>query len=158
MTSVVNLLDENNTTTATYNISASLSSAKVKTVYKGVAGMHESFPVPSTMYPCVFVELVDKSEEFRELGQSARRWVDITFDIVPVTNFGMGQTGVDRTASDVEIVQLTQNIEALIRSKVTLSGTVDMCLITNTDYSVKVSNDTYNGVSKIRLSCKKLTT
>jgi len=158
LTSLVNLLDENNTTTSTYNISASLSSSKVKTVYKGVAGMHESFPVPATMYPCVFVELVSKSEELNEIGRSARRWVDMTFDIIPVTNYGMGQSGVDRTASDVEIIQLTQNIEALIRANITLSSTVDIAEIRDTDYSVRLSNDTYNAVSRIRLSCKKLTT
>jgi hypothetical protein len=158
ITSLVTFLNDNNTTTSSNYISSSLSSSKVKTVYKGVSGMHQSFPVPATMYPCIFVELVSKTEEFRELGRSARRWVDITYDIIPITNYGMGQVGIDRTVSDVEIIQLTQNIEALIRANITLSSTVDITEIKKTDYSVKISNDTYNAVSRIRLSCKKLTT
>lgn len=159
LTSFENLLSENNTTTASIDVSGSLKT-RVQKFYKGVDGLHDSFPVMASLYPVVFVELMEKSEEFAQLGNSsAKRWVTIDFKVVPCTAYGLGSAteGEARENANAEIIQLTQNIEALLRSKIDLSGTVQSIKLVRTEYSSGVSESTYNCNSVIRVEAKKYT-
>jgi len=154
-----NLLNKNNTVTSSYDISESLNE-RVKKIYKGVEGMHRTLPVPVSRYPVVFVEIASKPEEFVELGNSARRDIEFNFQLVGITNYGIGSLdeGTARENSDNEVIQLTQNIETLLRNKITLSNTVDYCAISDVDYSADVSEKTYNSIAIINVMAKKLST
>lgn len=156
--SIENLLIKNNTNTADntttgYYISTDLQK-KIQAFYKGVQGLHEVKPVNQLQYPCVFVEIDSQPEEFAQIGNSARRNIDINFDIVPVT---MVAQPAGAEAADQEVIQLAQNIQALIRKNVEWSSTVKHCNITNTEYSViSKSPDTYNNVARITINVRKL--
>ena len=146
--SIKNLLDKNNTNTSSYYISNNLST----TVQQVVAGYHLSKPVPDYLYPAIWVELKNKTEEFANLSNSARRDATINFDIVAVVQHGLGQID-GREASDIEMITLASNIETLLRNKVQLSQTsvVVQSLANGTEYDVVESNDTYNSIAIIGL-------
>lgn len=146
--SIKNLLVKNNTNTSSFNISANLST----TVQQIVAGYHLSKPTPDFMYPAVWVELKNKSEEFGLIGNSAKRDGVINFDIVAIVQDGLGQFD-GREKSDIEMIQLANNIEGIFREKIQLSQTsvITSSLVTNTDYDVIESNDTYNSIAIIEL-------
>ena len=154
ITSLKNLLNENNTNTSSYYISSSITT-QVQQVLIGVDGSAEQIPIINNMYPSIILELKNKKEEFAELGRTSRRQTTIDIDIISIVHYGIGETnlsglsGQGRQKSDLECIQLTQNIENLIRNKITLSETVDSCIIKNVDYGIKFYNDTYNSVSKI---------
>ncbi len=153
LTSMENLLEKNNTTTSSNDVSASLNK-RVQGFYKGVRGFSDNIPIPRTLLPAVCVELDAKTEELPFMGGNAVRDMDVTFDIVPITGYGAGVSeGLEN--SDLELIRLTQNIEGLIRTKITLSSTVESLEITSTDFSVVVkSPDTYVSVARISLLAK----
>lgn len=157
MDSIKNLLEKNNTITSSYNISNGLN-GKVKSFYSGIQGMSENTPVALSLYPAVFVELSRKVENYERLGSPNRRDADIEMNIIPITNYGAGTSSQSKSRmnADYECINLTQNIEELIRNKITLSNTVSWVL-TNTDYNYRTQNveNTYNCVSRIFLDIKK---
>jgi hypothetical protein len=148
-----NLIIKNNTTTSSYDISASLNK-RVQSIYKGVRGFSEVKPIPINLYPAVCVEIDNKIEEFIVVGNSASRDLEINFSIVPIVHYGAGiQGGLD--VSDTEIIRLTQNIENMLRQNISASGTVESLEIINTDFAtVLKSTDTYNSVSRINVLTK----
>jgi len=151
--SLENLLHKNNTVSSSSDISNSLNK-RVQVFYKGSRGMSNKQPVPKTLYPCVFVELGNKTEEFITVGNNAKRDMNIEFDIVPVVDYGIG-TFDSRENSDIELIKLSQNIESLIRANITLSSTVHQALIINSTYDVELkADDTYISVSRITLLTK----
>ena len=153
--SVENFLVKNNTTTATIDISSGLNK-RVVSFYKGVEGISEKIPVPNNLYPAIFVELNADTEEIRLMSQRVKGQRDIELDmaIVTVVNYGIG-TGDNVENSDLESITLTQNIKDLIRSDITLSGTIQIFEVPSTDYSIQVGDtDTYNSVSRIQCNVK----
>jgi hypothetical protein len=145
-------LDKNNTTGSSYNISSSLTSA-VQAVY---VGYHVNKPIPNTVYPVIFIEPRDKVENFEQLGNTARRTIDVYCDIVAITNYGMA---ISRETSDNEMLQLSANIETLLRNYPRLSQTaVMMSNIDGTDYDVVESNDTWNSIARIKLAANIIST
>jgi hypothetical protein len=154
LTKIESLLNKNNTISSSYDISDSLNK-RVQRFYKGTSGMHTSLPVIDELYPCVFVEMDSKEEDWSQIGNSARRNMEIRFNIIPVVNYGMGAT-TDETAgrelSNIECIQVTQNIEYLLREKITLSQTtIQWNKIENTDYSQTLNEEnTYNSMGIIR--------
>lgn len=155
--SIKNLLEKNNTHTSSYYIGDGLN-GKVKSFYSGINGMNESTPIPLSLYPAIFVELNRKSENYERLGSANRRDVDIEINIIPITNYGAGSSSqsISRKNADYECIRLSQNIEELIRNKISLSNTVSWVL-TSTDYNYRTQNqdNTYNCVSKIYLDITK---
>ncbi|MHA1866629.1 MAG: hypothetical protein ACTSXD_01025 [Candidatus Heimdallarchaeaceae archaeon] len=143
--SIVNLLDKNNTTTSSYDISDGLA-IRVKQIKKGYS---KATPIPIQLYPTVFVELQTKKEEFSQLGKSSRRKVNIVYDIVPVVYYK------GREESDEQLLLLVQNIENLLRNKIDLSATVDFSVIEATDFDVIYRDDIWNSVAKITLNIEK---
>jgi len=148
---IVNLLTENNTTTSSYDISSGLTER-----VKEIIGDYAKSPQLNINYPAIYVETKNKKEEhFVMGGGSNKRNITMQFDIVAVCQYGFGQFD-GRLLSDKEMITLAQNIESLFRNKITLSNTVDMCLVTNTDYDVEqVGESTYNSAARISLEVKK---
>lgn len=152
--SLENYLIKNNTTTSSLDISGSLN-VRVQQFYKGTDGMSQSQPVPSTLYPVVFVELVRKEESHDTLGNSARkRTIIITYNIIPCVSYGPGQVD-QRESSNLELIQLAQNIEAALRYDASLSLTADRFSVTNSEYGTRYNQDsTYVSVAKITCEAK----
>ena len=149
LSTTANLLDKEKAT-----INAGLNKSFTKIVI-GVDGLHESYPVPKHLYPIIFVEVANKSEDFSCMGNYSERDTDISMTIVPVTDYGEG-IGRSREYAAQEILQITQNIENVIRDHIALSSTVESCNIEGTSYGVQVREDTYNHVSRISLKIKKM--
>jgi len=147
--SLKNLIEKNNTTTSSYNISAGLNE-KVKQV---VRGYHEIKPILNINFPSVFVELNNKQEEFAQLGRTDRRNISLNYNIVGVTDYGLGQPD-GREASDDEMIRLSSNLESLFRTFPKLSNTTQVlqALVSNVNYDVSESNDTYNSIVEITLT------
>lgn len=152
LTAVKNLLDKNNTTTSQYDISANLERRVVET-YKGVSGLYEHKTIPKNYYPCIFVELDSASEDIAELGNSARRDIKGTINIIAIT---MLEKFAGAETADIEIIKLSENIQKLLRNKITLSGTVDYIEDLSVDYNVISKADIYNNISKITITFKIL--
>jgi len=152
LNSVKNLLDKNNTTTSDYDISANLERRVVK-IYRGVSNLYEHKTIPKNYYPCVFVELDSIREENAQLGNSAKRDVSGTINIIAVT---MLEKPAGAESADTEIIRLSENIQKLLRNKITLSNTVDYIEDIAVDYNVITRADTYNNISKIIINFKIL--
>lgn len=146
--SLKNLLEKNNTNTSNYDISTDL----VSRVKKISSANSKKLPVLKLDYPVVFVELKNNKDSHIEMGNTARRDTEISIDIVPVIDYGMGTTEAQENSDD-ECFQLSQNIQYLLRNYITLSSTVDSCIIDNVDYDI--DEGTYNSQSRISLLIKK---
>lgn len=148
--SVTNFISKNNTTTSSYNVSSGLS----KKLTGVIAGYHKS-PRQNINLPYIWVELKRDREAFDSVGQRARRKVVIEFDIIGEVNTGLGQYS-GRGASDTEMIKLAQNVKNLLRSNPTLSSTAYNCLVTDTEYDLKLgANDTYDSIFRISLECEQ---
>jgi hypothetical protein len=145
--SLQNLIDKNNTTTSSYDISTSLK-GRVQVISGGSASR---VPVLNINYPAIFVELQGVNDAHMELGMTARRDTEAQFRIVAVTDYGVATEKYEET--DNEMIQLTQNLTKLFRNYVTLSNTVDSCLINGIDFIT--DEGTYNARSAMSLSVKK---
>ena len=154
LTSIENLVNKNNTTTSSYDISSSLNT-RVQSIHKGVRGFSESTPIPINLYPAVCVEIDNKIEEFIVVGNTARRDLEIIFNIVSITHYGTGIVGDGRESGDLECIRLTQNIENMLRQNISASGTVESLEIQSTDFSNIIKTpETWNSVSKINILTK----
>ena len=155
--SLTNLLEKNNTHTSSYDISDGLVERVQRIVY-GKDGIHEALPMAEVYQPIIFVELGNKIETFSQIGNSVSRYIDINYNIVVYTNYGMSSDyyGDSSVNSDKENLTLTQNIENLLRHHVSLSNTVDQSLIEGTDFSTDIQEESYISVSTINLMTKKL--
>lgn len=146
--SLQNLIHKNNTTTSSLDISSNLVN-RVKSV---TAGFHQGKSIPNTLYPCVFVEPKRKEDEFNELGTTARRNMKLNYDIIAITNYGLGLPNGRKEADD-EMLQLSTNIEKLFRNYPRLSITSVMhAIVTSAEYDIVESNETYNSMAKIGLT------
>jgi len=161
LTSWENLMHKNNTTTSGNDISSGLNE-RVQSFLKGIDGMHSRVPLPNTMYPVIFTELVTTPELFAQIGNSANRNVTINFNYVAVIDYGLGSeanAGEGMENSDLELIKLTQNMTALLRQKITLSSTVDDSNIDNVLYDTIVREPKiHNGVATINMTANLLTT
>lgn len=149
LSSLKNLIDKNNVTTSSDDISSGLV-RRVRTTFKGVRGFAENNPIAKTQYPAVVVELSNKVEILPDIGNNTKRDMEVFYDIISIVDH-VEVPGSGRSDSDDEIVKLTNNIEALIRGKITLSTTCDWCEIETTDYSNTYRDDTHVSVSRISL-------
>lgn len=138
---VVNLIDKNNTTTSSLDVSSGLTE-RVKLIRRG---KYDITPIPNTQYPCVFVRVRSKdSDIFEKLGQcNNKRDQYANVEIVPIV---MAGTHYD---SEKEMYNLTSNIEALLRAKISLSSTVNDALITGVDYDATPIDDEFHNIYSI---------
>jgi hypothetical protein len=147
---VKNLIEKNNTNTSTYDISNGLQ-GKVKTISSSNS---EKQPILNLNYPAIFVEVKSESDDYYLIGNSNNRSVEVSLDIVSIVDFGIANNNA-REESDDELLQLTQNIQDLFRNNISVSSTVDSCLIENTDYDAEYAEDIYNSQSRISMIIKK---
>jgi len=150
-TAVASIISANNTTTSSFDISSGLSK-RVQDVYEGYA----KSPVPNILYPCVFVELKDKSKDFGAVGRGSNRINIVNIDVVAITDTGMGQIP-GRDKSDSDMIVLADKLETLFDGYTTLSSTVQSCLVVSTSYDESMSNDTYNSIARLSLRIEKYT-
>jgi hypothetical protein len=155
---VINLLDKNNTTTSSFDVSSSLA---VRVQIVGI-GEPEVIPIPSTQYPAILVNAESQSEDWSQLGATARRLVTINFQVVPITYAGLGQMGESaRENSYIELYQLTSNIENVFRNKPDLSGTslgITMVRVSDVKYGKIRGENYYCQTAIINLEVQLLTT
>lgn len=146
--SIRNLFNKNNTTTSSYNISNGMST----TVQNIFTAFHKSKPLADYQYPAIFVEPSGKSENHDTIGNTGKRNMEISFDIVSIVQYGLGQENGGEL-SDRQLILLTDNLEYLLRNHTRLSST---SYVLNhsaqaTEYAIEEYNDTYNSISKISL-------
>jgi hypothetical protein len=146
--SLVNLIDKNNTTTSSYDISGSLKTRVRKVSF----GFYKNKPLPNILYPCVWVSPVKKANEFVELGRSAKRKQVIEYEIAAITNEGIGYEN-GREVADQEMLQLSSNLETLFRNYPRLSVTAQVMQsqISDISYDVSEYNETWNSMSLLKL-------
>ena len=149
--SLKNLFDKNNTTTSSYDVSGSLKTR----VAKVTVGYHKDKPIPNTNYPCIWVEPRRSENEFAVTGRNALRDITIDYDIVAITNVGLGYES-GREVADREMLQLSTNIETLLRNYPQLSVTTQVMssLVNNCEYGAIETNETYNSMANIGLQIK----
>jgi len=150
--SVINLLDKNNTTTSSYDISSGLV-ARVKSVKGG----QPDYGISTTQLPKIWVRIGEYAEERNSLGDSSHRESSVAFDLYPMTQAGAGHDSGGRLKAEDEMIKLTQNILDLIRAKNDLSITGLWVTDVNTDFEIVTDAEkTYVHSSKITVNCKKL--
>jgi hypothetical protein len=151
-TSLFNIFTAANTTTADNDLSDGLNS-RIKKIYKGVEGMHEDLPVTADLYPVLFLEAATSEREIEELGKTSRRQIKVNYTAVGITHYGMssGDQGEGRQNSDMEALQLASNIEAFVDNNIRPTSTLLWLLVTDSDYSTKIADKTYNSISKVSL-------
>ena len=86
-----------------------------------------------------------------ELGNTARRDVELGFKITSVTDYGLVTEDFEDT--DDEMIQLTYNLHNLLRNSVKISNTCDSCLVTGTEYVTE--EGTYNARSVTTSTVRK---
>lgn len=151
--SVKNLLEKNNTTTSSTDVSSSLNN-RAKTFKAGVNNMSIIAPVAKTQYPAVFVELNNKPQQFGLIGNTAKRDQQISFSVVCVTEYNSGAGEYESACQ--ESIQLADNVEILFRNKIRLSQTsitLDANAI-STEYGTRLEDSYSNYVSKIDIVAK----
>ena len=161
LASLENLFIKNNTTTASYNISSSLTS-RVQTFFKGSGGMHENIPIPKHLYPAVITEIESHSESFMGIGNSAKREIVASYNIACITMYGAGSSTEGQSSENAahECIQLSQNVMNLLRATPRLSSTAYVleAVVDNVEYNAKIRDEYYNHVSNIKLTVKMRTT
>jgi hypothetical protein len=105
---IVNLLDKNNTTGSSYDLSSGLR-RRVAEIRPGSPKLGQI----SAMLPCVFVRIGRYKAELNLGGANAQRDVDYEVNMYAVTNALAGQ---DRSEADEECMRLSQNILNVIRA------------------------------------------
>lgn len=136
VTALVNVLRDANTTTATHNLSASLSSAILNDNIQ--ASDPEIITVRNDRLPSVFVRISNKDESFAGLGPTGvgstrtKREAKVIYDVI-------GMYGKDSASDSHEtllgqVYTLARNIETIISHEYTLSNTALWCQAASTDF------------------------
>lgn len=156
LSSTENLLIKNNSTGGSYYLGSGLFK-RPQSFYKGCVGMSEK-PLLSTVYPAIFVELVRKEEDFSNMGKTNKRNMLIEIDFIAITDYGIGVANTGTAAKEIahlECIQLTDNIEYLLRNHIGLSQTsnrgVAASKIIDTRYLDATRDSFFNCSSRIRL-------
>ena len=157
MSTTVAWLKANNSTST--GISKNMSK-RVQNWYQGVEGMHQDLPISIEGYPVVFLELKTQEEDWAELGNTAKRWIDFQFDIVAVTQTPAGSSseGFAREYASNECIVLSNNLQEWLRTNIPLSNTVQYFRPVGVDYNATPDEGYYNCVSKIACEAKILST
>jgi len=148
-TQIVNLLTRNNTTTATIDISGGMTE-RIKLIQRG---KYDVTPIPMTQYPCVLVRATGKDpDEFEHLGScNNKRQQYANFEIVPIVQQRNHNT------SEGDHYKAASNIEALFRSKISLSSTVNDAMVNGVEYDAEATSEEFhNTFSIIGLRAHKL--
>jgi hypothetical protein len=153
--SIKSLLSDNNTITSSTDISSGLA-VRTQTFFKGLKDCHKYFPIQINQYPACVVEVESKPEEFRTLGNTAKRNMELKFNVVCITQYTSGAGADAMETAQMESLKLSQNVEGLFRNNVQLSLTsfVLDALVANTEYGILDRTSYYNCISNIEIKAK----
>lgn len=132
ITAVYNVLANSNTTTATVDLSSGLTS-RVKNIYKNDPA---TTSIREDSYPCIFVRISSKNEEFASLGGTGpggnKKRATCVFDVIGLYH----KDGAITAHSTVlnEVYKLAENIEGVFQQEYTLSQTALWCNPRRTEF------------------------
>lgn len=98
---------KNNVATLNTNLTAGSTFTDLANQIK--AGDPIITPIVASKYPTILVKIVNKNEEFKNLGNSGRKRPEVVYRIYGITRI------VSNNEFDTEIMRLTENIEAIMR-------------------------------------------
>lgn len=129
---VYNALLNANTTTASVDLSSGLTS-RVKNVYKNDPAVTS---VRADSYPCIFVRITSKDEDFGSLGATGvagnKKLATCSFDVIGLYHKD-GVAGAHATVLN-EVYKLAENIEGVFQNNLTLSNTAMWCNPKRTEF------------------------
>ena len=137
ITTFVDLLKAHNTTTASPDLSASLTTRiqTITTAEPDVTGSRHGF------FPLLNVELSQASEEETQIGDftGRRKIKDITYNVWGFYK----KEGISKNQSQqlTDFYQLASNVEAVIKKESTLSGTALHVGVVNTSFTERRDNN-----------------
>ena len=147
---VVDILDSHNTTTASPDLSASLTT-RVVDVYNDDPNITGG---RNTKFPSVWVTIQNATEEETQIGRfdNRRKEKDITYEIMGVYK----RDGWSETHENLmkDFYQLASNVEAVIKKESTFSGTALHVGIVNTDFKTEYAEQTWMKVFRIQMEVK----
>lgn len=132
ITAIKTVLDAANTTTASPDLSGSLTT-RVKNVYLNDP---EIVDMRGDIYPAIFIRVNKKDENFEGLGATgpngALKRADVSYDVIGFYR----KDGVNSTHASAlsELDKLAQNMEAVFERDFTLSGTALYCQPVTTEF------------------------
>ena len=110
-------------------------------------GNPETVPAFASEYPVIYVKIVDKSEEFLNIGNAGRKRPVITF-----RNYGIIRD-LSENQED-EIINLASNMEGLLRDNIQFDSNVIKADPVFTGFGVgDLGNEVYVNVVVIDLEC-----
>lgn len=105
-------------------------------------------PVPSTMYPTVFVMLKNNTEEFKTIGGGRKE------SILHFSIFGFVRKLTSDKDSDDEMMIFADNIQAVFRDNININSAVAMAGPVSCDFGVlEIKGGTYVSGAEIGLDC-----
>lgn len=132
LTAIKNALDQYNTTTASPDLSANLTT-RVRNVYLNdptVVGMR------GDIYPAIFVRVNKKKEDFASLGQTgptrAMKEAVVNYDIIGF--YRKDGAWTQNLTAMVELERMARNIEGVFEAEPTLSATAMWCQPVDTEF------------------------
>lgn len=129
---IINTLNDANTTTAVVDLSNGLTT-RVKNIYKNDPG---TVSIREDSYPCVFVRISNKNEDFASLGITGpsgnKKRATCVFDVIGLYH----KDGAITSQSNVlnEVYKLAGNIEGVFQQEITLSQTALWCSPKRTEF------------------------
>lgn len=130
---IVSILSDNNTSTATNDLSANLQSR-----VKQIIAATPTRPIGNDEYPAILVYPLDKQEEMTSVGRNVLRDITINWRIAAVTYLADSST-----AAHTECLILSDNIETILRNYIDLSQTVQESNIERTEWSFADTKSSY---------------
>lgn len=130
-----------NTTTATVDLSSSLTSRILDASI--FSDDIETKSIKAHEFPCVFIRVTDKEEDFATLGATGNsnnyKQADITYQIVGMYRKD-GAWSDNATLFD-EVYKLASNIESVLRNDITLGGSALWAQPESTSFSSPMENN-----------------
>jgi len=132
-------------------------SADLVGIVSGVIPGRPDYGVNSLALPIVLVALDRYSEDVNSLGSGAHRDNQMTINLYPITQAGIGTLeGNGQSEAEEEANRLTQNIVEIIRNRPDLSGTVSYVEGLDVDFNQTFGDEgTFVKCSRIGVRCFK---
>ena len=142
---IVTLLQDNKAV-----LNANLTSGSTFTKDEQIkAGNPFTMPIMGNLYPVILVKIISKDEDFLELGAGGRKLADITYRV-----FGMAKIFKGSQDDDDEVMRLCENIEAVFRDNIDISGNVLFAQPATVDFFAGTEEGTYVSIAGIDIVCK----
>ncbi len=124
----ITVLSDSNTTSATNDLSLSITAGRVTEV---IAGKPWLSPDLIVKYPKVWVWIPRDSEEISELGSGARKDMDLDLQVIGVTR---SNNAAGATSAENDMYRLARNIKTVLRNDLRLGRTDVLWHTSETEY------------------------